>query len=346
MSTHGASTSPAVVLIVDDDVAVRSTCERFLSRIGYRIRTASAKEEALLLLEEGGIDIVVTDLQMPGGSGLDLLKEIQSRVPDVPTILMSGRAEVEDAALALERGVVRLLIKPFLMSELSSSVQIALEQRGEREQVGRDRVSLADMVQQREAESRTWILRAAHALAAAVEAKDAYTAGHASRVTAYGMTLAEAVGGIDLPSFRLGGDLHDVGKIGVPDLVLNKPDRLTDQEFSLVRQHPSAGVQILKPLIDDPVVIGMIRSHHERWDGRGYPDGLAENEIPLPARILAVADTLDAMTSIRAYRAGLPWETAVSEITRCAGTQFDPKIVDIFTSRLEDLESTYRSFSS
>jgi HD-GYP domain-containing protein (c-di-GMP phosphodiesterase class II) len=156
--------------------------------------------------------------------------------------------------------------------------------------------------------------------------------------------MAEDIGGIDPVRFRLAGDLHDVGKIGVPDVVLNKPGRLTDDEFALVRKHPETGAHILQPLIDDPMVIGVVRWHHERWDGRGYPDGLAGTDIPLPARVLAVADTVDAMTSHRAYRRGLPWDVVVEEIRRCSGAQFDPGVVEVFNRVLVRLETQYHDF--
>jgi HD-GYP domain-containing protein (c-di-GMP phosphodiesterase class II) len=181
-------------------------------------------------------------------------------------------------------------------------------------------------------------------LADAVEAKDPYTAGHATRVTAYAMSIAEALGGIDLLRFRLAGDLHDVGKIGIPDVILNKPGRLEPGEMELVRRHPETGARILEPLIDDPMVLGVVRWHHERWDGEGYPDRLAGEAIPLPARVLAVADTLDAMTSNRAYRGGLPWSVALAEIRACSGAQFDPAVVAAFERALPVLEAQFREF--
>jgi putative two-component system response regulator len=190
------------------------------------------------------------------------------------------------------------------------------------------------------------VLRAAHALAAAVEAKDAYTAGHATRVTAYALTIAREMGGIDPTRFRLAGDLHDVGKIGVPDNVLNKPGRLTVEEFDMVKKHPEIGERILQPMIDDELVLGVVRSHHERWDGRGYPDGLVGGAIPLPARVLAVADTIDAMTSRRAYRIELGWDVMVTEIRHCSGSQFDPTVVEAFDAALPYLQAQFTHFFS
>lgn len=346
MSGNTDEREPTNLLIVDDEPSVRLACERYLTRCGHRVHAVSSVEEAHGRLAAMEYDVVITDLQMPGSSGLDLLEHLHTRCPRTRAILISGRAEAADAAFAIERGVDALLLKPFDLDELRASVEKALaELRGRRAAV-KDRELYEAMVRQREMTSRTWVLRAAHALAAAVEAKDAYTAGHAARVTAYGMNLLDAFAGIDVAGFRLGGQLHDVGKIGIPDAVLNKPACLTEEEMGLVWDHPATGARILEPLIDDPSVIAMVRWHHERWDGGGYPDRLAGASIPLPARILAVADTLDAMTSARSYRTGLPWQVAVDEIRRCAGTQFDPEVVQAFEERQDVLQGLHRSFAS
>jgi response regulator RpfG family c-di-GMP phosphodiesterase len=308
------------------------------------VEAAGSVPEALEALQKAHFDLVLTDLRLPGPSGLDLLVEVRSRAPGTRTILMSAHADVYAASAAIERGVDQLIVKPFELEDLRTRVSDSLAKRRAATEAAEEREQLESRLRQRDTESKVWILRAAHALATAVEAKDEYTAGHATRVTAYALTMAEDIGGIDPVRFRLAGDLHDVGKIGVPDVVLNKPGRLTDDEFALVRKHPETGAHILQPLIDDPMVIGVVRWHHERWDGRGYPDGLAGTDIPLPARVLAVADTVDAMTSHRAYRRGLPWDVVVEEIRRCSGAQFDPGVVEVFNRVLVRLETQYHDF--
>lgn len=333
-----------LVLAVDDEPAIRAVIKRFLERTGHRVDTATSSEEAMEQLALTRYDVVLTDLKMTGATGLDLLEEIRSRWPETRTILMSGQAEAADAAIAIEHGIDRLLLKPFDLEVLRAAVERALAERRAQTNVAKDRNLLDEMARQRETTSRSWILRAAQALATAVEAKDSYTAGHAARVTAYALAIAEVTGGIDTTSFRLAGQLHDVGKIGVPDAVLNKPGKFTEQETSAIRKHPEIGTRILEPLIDDPIVIGVVRSHHERWDGHGYPDGLSGEETPLEARILAVADTLDAMSSNRAYRDGLPWDVALAEIRRCGGTQFDPGVVGAFERALPTLDGLRESF--
>ena len=331
------------ILVVDDDVAVRRVIRTFLQERGYQVRSAASADEALGLLENERFDIIVTDLRLPVSSGLELLETVRVRLPGVRSVLMSGDADVPALVGAVERGVDAVLLKPFALDELRMQVeQSVARQRAERAAT-RERDLLEARLRQRDAESRLWILRAARALVTAVEVKDAYTAGHARRVTAYAMSIAEVTGGIDLLRFPLAGDLHDVGKIGIPDSVLNKPGALTAAELELLKGHPAAGARILEPLIDDPLVIGVVRWHHERWDGRGYPDGLAGERIPLAARVLAVADTLDAMTSTRAYRAALHWDAAVAEIRRCSGTQFDPAVVAAFEVALPALHTHFRA---
>jgi HD-GYP domain-containing protein (c-di-GMP phosphodiesterase class II) len=271
--------------------------------------------------------------------------EVRARAPGTRTILMSAHADVYSAAAAIQRGVDQLIVKPFELEDLRQHVEDSVARRNAEREAEVEREKLESTLRQRDTESKVWVLRAAHALAAAVEAKDEYTAGHATRVTDYALTIAECTGNIDPVRFRLAGDLHDVGKIGVPDNVLNKAGRLSDEEFDLVKKHPVTGAHILQPLIDDQMVLGVVRWHHERWDGNGYPDQLRGEAIPLPARVLAVADTLDAMTSHRAYRKGLPWPDVVAEIRRCSGAQFDPEVVRAFDEALPRLRERYLHYA-
>ncbi len=335
----------ARILIVDDEPNICRLLQRYLTRLGYRVETAGCVPDALEIISSASFDLVLTDLRLPGLSGLELLVEVRGRCPGTRTILMSAHADVHAASAAIERGVDQLIVKPFELEDLRTRVGDSLARRRAERDAEAERESLESRLRQRDTESRIWILRAAHALATAVEAKDEYTAGHATRVTAYALVLAEQMGGIDLVRFRLAGDLHDIGKIGVPDSVLNKPGKLTEEEFELVKKHPVTGAHILEPLIDDPLVLGVVRWHHERWDGRGYPDRLKERDIPLPARVLAVADTIDAMTSDRAYRRGMRWDEVTAEIRRCAGAQFDPDVVEAFERVLPRLQTQCRDFA-
>ncbi len=334
------------VLVVDDDLGVRGTVEVFLTDLGHRVHGVGSVADALERLSSHSYDLAITELQIPGSSGLELLAEMRTRSPDIRAILMSGKPQARDTALAIERGVDRLLLKPFGLEELRSGVENAMAARRAQAKATEERELFEAMVRKSETQSKLWILRAAHALATAVEAKDAFTAGHAARVTAYSLAITEVVGGIDIPRFRLAGQLHDVGKIGVPDAVLNNPGQLSEDEFAPIREHPALGAKILKPLIDDTPILDVVRWHHERWDGHGYPDGIQGEAIPLPARTLAVADTLDAMTSSRAYRASLPWNVAVEEIRRCAGSRYDPWVVGAFEETLPSLAALHASFAA
>jgi putative two-component system response regulator len=342
--TNGAP--PGRVLVVDDDEGVLRTAARILETDGHLVDTAPSVPAAVQRLSHADYDVVVTDMIFPGGSGVDLMVEVRSRAPATRIVLMTGQADLHAAADAVVHGIDRLLLKPFSLMELRGAVEGSLNLRRRQRRSEQERELLEARLRQRDTESKIWILRAAHALAHAVEAKDPYTAGHARRVTAYAMTVAEITGDVDLLSFRLAGDLHDVGKIGVPDRVLSKPARLTRREFDMVRKHPGIGARILTPLIDDPLVLSVVRHHHERWDGAGYPDGLSGHAIPFAARVLAVADTLDAMTSARAYRDEISWDDAVAAIRGYGGSQFDPHVIAAFEQGLPLLREHFERFRS
>jgi putative two-component system response regulator len=318
------------ILVVDDEPEICALIEDSLGWLGHEVTTAASLPEALDSLGTGSFDVVVTDLRLGPGSGLDLLSEVRRGSPRTRTILISAHADARVAATAIDRGIDYLIVKPFEPADLQARVGESLARRRAEEEAEEQRERLRAQLLEHEERTEGWVRRAAHALSSAVEAKDTYTAGHAQRVTAYALAIAEEIGGIDLESFRLACDLHDVGKIGIPDAVLNRPDRLSEAEFRLVTSHPDTGARILRPLIDDERVLGAVRWHHERWDGQGYPDGLEGEQIPRAARVLALADTLDAITSSRAYREAQPWQGAVDEIRRCSGSQFDPAIVDAF----------------
>jgi putative two-component system response regulator len=332
------------ILVVDDEPEICEFVAQYLVWLGYAVETSTSLKEAMKKLRGPQYDLVVTDLRLGRDSGLDQMAEIRERAPRTRMILMSAHADARAAADAIDHGVDHLLIKPFDPADLQARVEGSLARRWAEEQAERERHTLRDRIRHHEEQTGTWVRRAAHSLTSAVEAKDTSTAGHAQRVTAYAVTLAEEIGGIDLDRFRLACELHDVGKIGVPDAVLNRPARLSEEEYRLVAAHPSTGARILEPLIDDEMVLGTVRWHHERWDGRGYPDRLVGDGIPLAARVLAVADTLDAITSSRAYRTAQPWQAAVAEIRRCSGSQFDPTVVTAFDRVSGRLERLYGGF--
>jgi len=332
------------VLVVEDDRAVRSTVAAYLAREGFRVIEAIDVPGGLRVMSSE-FDVVITDIGLPGPSGLDLVSALKARWPEAQVIVMTGHREVEAAANAINAGADRYLLKPFDISDLRLHLVDALRQRDRSTAAYQERGRLEAEARERGAEAREAILRGTRALVRAVEVRDPYTLGHSERVASYAVILAGVVGGpeaLDLDRLHLGCELHDVGKIGIPDAILNKEAPLTPEEFDQVRKHPETGRTILEPLLGDDMILAITAWHHERWDGLGYPDGLVGEAIPFPARLVALADTLDAMTSTRAYRNRLPWDVAVSHILEQGGTQFDPGLIEAFRTAVPLLQEAYR----
>lgn len=330
---------PPRCLVVDDEPRLRHVLVRLMQSDGFACFQAGNGVEALEVLQHHALPLVLTDLRMPRMDGLALLKEIRARHPDTAVILITAVADVDLAMKVLATGAMDYLTKPFHLEEVRARVRQALEKR---------RLILENRSYQGHLEERVaaqarrleeLYLAGVQALAEALELKDAYTRGHSVRVSRYSSLIARTLG-LDPEMVRdveLGGHVHDIGKIGVHESVLNKPGPLTDEEYRHIMTHPVLGWRILAPLLGDtPVALHVVRSHHERFDGRGVPDGLQGEAIPLEARIAAVADSFDAMTSSRPYR-GHPLSVAeaVAELRNCAGAQFDPEVVRGFVEAVE-----------
>ncbi|MEX0979895.1 MAG: HD domain-containing phosphohydrolase, partial [Gemmatimonadota bacterium] len=291
-------------------------------------------------------EVVITDIRLPGASGNELVAAVKSRWPTTQVIVITGFRDAQFAAEALNAGADGYLFKPFGMPELRTHLLEAIARR-DRILTDRDeRHLLTHEARERADEAREAILKGALALVRAVEVRDPYTRGHSARVAAYAVALAielEKEGTfLDLDTLRLASELHDVGKIGIPDAILNKESSLSGDEFLEIEYHPRTGRRILEPLLDDEIVLAVASWHHERWDGGGYPDGLTGSAIPLAARVVGLADALDAMTSDRAYRAARPWEDAVEQIRGEFGAQFDPGLLSVFEAALPRLHEVYR----
>jgi putative nucleotidyltransferase with HDIG domain len=316
------------VLIVDDDHLVRDALRFALEDAGYDVWAVAHGADALAVLESQAVDIVLSDIFMPGMNGFELLKQIRQRRPDVPVILVTGFGNIEMARQALKEGATDFITKPYNVSE----IPILIERNLMRHTIESSRTR--DLQEEVRRSYRATL----EALLAALDTRDTETEGHSERVAAYTMLIAQQ---LNLPEEELqpiehGALLHDIGKIGVPDHILYKPGPLTPEEWEIMKQHPVIGYKMC-------MKIGMLRPaapivlhHHERWDGRGYPYGLNGAEIPLGARIFAIADTLDAMTSDRPYRKALSFAQAREEIERCAGSQFDPELVQVFLALPEE----------
>jgi putative nucleotidyltransferase with HDIG domain len=327
------------VLVVDDDPAVRRFFREALETITAQVAEAADAAFALESIESGDFDIIVCDVWMPGASGLDLLSMAQQTRWDIGFILVTGEIQVETVVAALRMQASDFLLKPLTAEEVSRSVTRAFERLVAARQARAYRGSLETSIQRRTRELEMALSElesnyqmTLEALVAALDSREHETFSHSLRVRAYTRHLARRAGFPPalLPSLEQGALLHDIGKIAVADAILLKPGKLTPEEWIEMRKHPIAGDEILKHVPFLRPASAIVRNHHERFDGTGYPDALKGVEIPLGARLFTVADTLDAMTSDRAYRKGPGFEAARAEILRHSGRQFDPHIVELF----------------
>jgi len=293
------------------------------------VALAGSVQEARTHLTEEAPSLLITDIHMPDGSGLDLARHLKETRPEVPFLVMTGKGEMETAIDAVRLSASDYLLKPFKNGELAAAVARVLQ---ERTRLAKREQRIQAMEQQLLAQSEEadgLHFGNVYSLVEALEAKDPYTRGHSARVTRYAMSIAEGLGKrVKGDKLKLGATLHDIGKIGVRESTLNKEGPLTDEEWRHVQDHTTIGERIVLPATEDEEILGAIRSHHERWDGKGYPDGLAGEEIPLLARVIAVADSLDAMTTNRAYRGSRSQAEALAEVRAMSGTQFDPEIAE------------------
>jgi putative two-component system response regulator len=326
----------AKCLVVDDEPAVRGFLIRMLQAQGFQCYEAATGLEALRILDRiGEPPLLVSDMRVPEMDGISLLEEVRARYPDTSVIMLSGVSETNTAVDCLHRGAADFLLKPISMNELHARVGRVLEKRALVLQNRYYQENLERQVQEQAQRIQELFLQGVQMLARALEAKDAYTSGHSIRVSQYAVATARHMGfaGHSLDGIRLGGELHDIGKIGTSESVLHKPGSLTAEEFDQIHQHPVLGEQMLSPLAhDSPDVLRIVRSHHERLDGRGFPDGLRGEKIPIEARIVAVADAFDAMTTRRPYRESRPPADALAELRRVAGSQLDPEAVEAFVT--------------
>ncbi|MBI4500577.1 MAG: response regulator [Gemmatimonadetes bacterium] len=322
-------------LVVDDEPAVREVVARVLDGAGYRTLQAGSGAEALRLLEREHerVELVISDLQMPGMDGAALLRQVQRRWPELGTVIVTGVAELTTAVELLQAGAYDYITKPFGIDEVVARVRQALDKKRLVTENRRYQMHLAELVRQQASRIEELFLEAVQTLVEALEAKDPYTRGHSARVSSYAAATARALG---LPEgevhlIQLGAELHDVGKIGVRESVLLKPAALSDEEYRHIMSHTVVGAAILSPLFKNaPDALAIVRSHHERMDGRGFPDGLSGDRIPISARVVTVADAFDAMTSGRTYRSARGSREALDEVRAGAGTQFDPDVVAAF----------------
>jgi putative two-component system response regulator len=326
---------PTTLLVVDDEDAVRNALRKFLVQQGYEVATAATGEEALGVLQRQKITGILLDVNLPGINGVELVPQIMEVEPTVAILMLTAVNDATSAALCMQRGAFDYLIKPIDLGHLGRAIHHALQRRhtlleGQQinqwlkeevttrvterrlEQANQERISVATL----------------EALVNALEAKDPYLRGHSARVADLSAMVAAEAGcsDEDVEAIRTGGRLHDIGKIGIREEILNKQGPLTEEEYEHVKQHVTVGSQILAPLVHLGTVIGFVRSHHERWDGAGYPDRLQGEAIPLGARIIGSVEIYDALTTSRPYQEKMPPEMAVEHMRDLIGSVIDPNV--------------------
>ncbi|MBE5871725.1 MAG: response regulator [Lachnospiraceae bacterium] len=323
------------VIVVDDDITNLKMAGHILSKAGLRV-TALKSGQALLnfVVEKGMPDLVLLDIKMPGMDGfetLQKLRRLEAGKEVVPVIFLTADDNEESEMKGLSLGASDFIKKPFVPDVLNIRVRHIID-------LNHLQHNLEHEVEKKTKENESLFLNVVSSLAEAIDAKDTYTNGHSTRVADYAKAIARRAGyrGKQLDDIYMMGLLHDVGKIGIPDAVINKPAKLSEEEFEIIKTHPVLGARILGNIKEMPSLANGARWHHERYDGKGYPDGLKGTDIPEEARIIAVADSYDAMTSYRSYRNPLSQERVREEIIKGKGTQFDPRFADIMIEMIDE----------
>ena len=318
--------------------SIRIAFSRKLAGEGYDCMIAENGENALELLRKYPFALVLLDITMPGMSGRSVLQEIVARYPDIAVIMITAIDNAETAIELLKMGAYDYVIKPVYFNELPLRVQRALDRRKLMLENKEYHLELEEKVKKQTDKIRDSFLNSIKSLALALEAKDKYTSGHSQRVADIAVNIAKnlKMAPREIEQLRFAALVHDIGKIGIKESVMNKEDGLTDEEYAYISTHSVIGENILTPIIEDEEILKMVRHHHERYDGRGYPDGISAEQIPLGARIVAVADMFDAMTSDRPYRKAVSPEIAVNELKRNEQTQFDPQVIKAFIETMNE----------
>ena len=319
------------ILIVDDEVTIRKLLHRKLSREGYQCEEAGNAEQALDKFGSNSTGLVILDTRMPGKSGIELLPEIRTNYPDTAVIMAIAVTEISSAIQCIKDGAYDYICKPFNLDEVAITVDRVLEKRGLELQIRDYQQYLEEKVEEQTREIRKLFLSAIHTLVFTLEARDKYFAGHSQRVTKIAIAIGTELGlsPDEIEDLRWGALLHDVGKVAVDQLIQNKPGKITAEEYEHIMIHAHVGAGIVKPVVNEKVM-EMIEHHHDHYDGSGLNQVVAGEGIPLEARILAVADAFDAMTSDRPYRSAMSIEEALNELRQCTGTQFDPVVATVF----------------
>lgn len=321
------------VLVCDDEPHIREPVAIFLRQNGFEVDTAVDGSDGFDKFMKKDYFLVVTDINMPGLTGIELLAKVKEARPDTDVVMITGNVDLDFAIDAIKQGAYDYFRKPFDFEDVLLTVSRVVEKRS----LTRAAAEATRLRGERDASERNAI-EAVMALVQAVYSKDQYTRGHMERVGLYANLVAETMG-LDPVTRKLierAGILHDIGKIGTPDVILNKTGKLTNEEFLVIQLHPTVGAQIVRPITVLSEVAPLVRQHHEKWNGTGYPDKMSGEEISVEARVLAIADVFDALHSERAYRPGLPLHKSRQIIEEGSGSHFDPEVVRCLISCLND----------
>lgn len=326
---------PIGLLVVDDEEAIRNALKRYLAGQGYDVITAGTGEEAIQAVRRHKLACLLLDVRLPDASGADLVPKLLELEPNAAILMLTAVNDAGSATVCMQRGAMDYLTKPVDLTDLSRAIQRALRRRDTQMESQKINQWLKEEVALRTAELRMEranleriSIATLEALVNALEAKDHYLRGHSARVADLSAMVAAELGLPDeqVEAIRTAGRLHDIGKIGIREEILNKQGPLTDEEFEHVKTHPVVGSEILAPLLHLRQVIEFVRSHHERWDGRGYPDGLIGDAIPMGARIIGAVEIYDALTTSRPYQEKMVPELAVERLRDLIGTVVDPQV--------------------
>jgi putative two-component system response regulator len=325
------------VLVVDDEEPIRNALRKFLKQQQFEVYTAGSGDEALEQLRLHKVALMLSDIRMPGTSGVDLVPQALEIEPELAILMLTAVNDATSAALCMQRGAMDYLTKPIELADLGRAVQRALKRREmllenrELNQWLKEEVTTRTAELQRERNRLERVSTATlEALVNALEAKDPYLRGHSARVADLSANIAAElqIAEEEVERVRMAGRLHDLGKIATREGVVNKEGPLTPEEFEHVKQHVIIGAQILAPLTHLGDVVSMVRSHHERWDGTGYPEGLRGEEIPIGGRIIAAAEVFDALTTSRPYQEKMTPEQAAERLGDLSGTVLDPRVFE------------------
>ncbi len=334
------------LLVVDDEPTILGALSKFLRSRGYDVQTASSGAEALEKLGQGKFKLILCDVRMPGMTGVEVVTQALALDGDLAIVMLTGVNDAPTATDALSRGAMDYLLKPVELADLHQAIERALHRRElliDRRNV--DRI-IREEVDARTKELEAMSLGTVHALINAMEAKDIYLRGHSERIAELAASIADALG-LDedtVENVRVAGRLHDIGKIGTRESVLNKPGKLTSEEYEHVKDHVRLSMEILKPLSIVRDAMEYVQDHHERWDGKGYPSGKAGDDISIGGRILAAADAFDALTSQRPYREPKSPKDTLTYLESLVGTMLDPRVYEALTNVVRGRKTLAFSF--